>query len=426
MGTMTGKLFYSDIIGFNAYGRIELLTSQEIKGQGILWVHCISSLDQPDFLQAGDFVLFHVREGDTVERLIAKIADLEKYDLAGIMFIGTEVGLTAQEKANLAAWGNERSIPLLYSTNLTNVSAFCKKVCLHIIEQSSFKNVRDELIRELLVETDYDKPAIVNGLRQLGFNKQVTYCSAVIRISNQSRPLTPRERSVKLQEFLNTLYNLFDCFVCGSEFDDSLVVILPDIYQGKTIHQVLVDVVKAANEKETSVYYRCGIGPRWVNIDDFRKSTEVATKLARLPHRLSVRDIKTQVIFRVLCQFEHHEDLFELYLDVFGPLIEHDSEHGTDLMRCLKIYLENGQNLTLAAEEAFLHVNTFRSRIAQIEEILNVDLRGDRWNMFRYYFCFFVEDFLSANTNLLESYPVHSHLTHREHFGMRPMPPGQG
>jgi len=423
MGTMTGKLFYSDIVGFNAYGRIELLTSQEIKGQGILWVHCISSSSQSEFLQAGDFVLLHICKGDSIEHLSAKLADLEKYNLSGVLFIGTEVALTEQEREILAAQGNEKSLPLLYSANLANISAFCKKICLHIIEQSSFKNVRDELIKELLVEIDYDKQAIVNSLRQLGFNKQVTYCSVVILISDQSRPLTQRERSGKLQEFLNALYSYFDCFVCGSEFDDSLVVILPDTYQGKSIRPVLIDIVKAANESEPNVYYRCGIGPRWVNIDDFRKSTEVATKLARLPHRLSVRDIKTQVIFRVLCQFEHHDDLFELYLDVFGPLIEHDSEHGTDLMRCLKIYLENGQNLTLAAEEAFLHVNTFRSRIAQIEGILNVDLRGDRWNMFRYYFCFFVEDFLSANTNLLESYHVHSHLTHREHFGMRPTAP---
>lgn len=57
-----------------------------------------------------------------------------------------------------------------------------------------------------------------------------------------------------------------------------------------------------------------------------------------------------------------------------GPLLAHDAEHGTDLVRILSVYLASGRNKSAAADAAHLSRPSFYDRLHRVERVLGVDL----------------------------------------------------
>ena len=58
-------------------------------------------------------------------------------------------------------------------------------------------------------------------------------------------------------------------------------------------------------------------------------------------------------------------------------LLREDAENNTDLYYTLKVYLLNGNNVTLAAENLHIHRNTLVYRLKQIKECIEVDINDN-------------------------------------------------
>jgi DNA-binding PucR family transcriptional regulator len=59
---------------------------------------------------------------------------------------------------------------------------------------------------------------------------------------------------------------------------------------------------------------------------------------------------------------------------LLGPVLDYDSEHGSDLVGTLKVFLDCSGSWTAAAGKLHVHVNTLRYRVGRVEELLGVDL----------------------------------------------------
>lgn len=404
---------YSNVVGLNKYCNIELLTAVGIPAANISWVHCISLQTDTSFLQPGNFVVLNGLTPKDIPDIYAFILQMKSYSLSGILLSMYKFSLSESERTLLSQAGNAVRLPVLFSHNLLKAVDFCKDICQHIVHREQFCNIQEQIIYALLTQPSFDKQAIINMLFQLGYSNQASYVTAVFRVHSQNGHSlgTTAELSMLQDFYVSVCSFLTGCFTCGSFFNNYLVMILPESYMGTPLKDILMNLISKTVNKNSRHIIRGGCGSRWSNIDGFRKSFDIAIRLSRLPHRYSFLDVEDQIIFRVLCQFDNANELFAIYLHLFGPLLDYDKENHYDLMKCLKAYLENNQNLQASANQLYLHVNTYRNRIAKVEELLGCDFRSDRWCLFRYYFGFFVEDYLFANTNLLANYSSHSYLS---------------
>jgi purine catabolism regulator len=75
-------------------------------------------------------------------------------------------------------------------------------------------------------------------------------------------------------------------------------------------------------------------------------------------------------LFRVISPGESPASLERFCLDEIGPLIAHDRESGTELVKTLKVFLEYNRNSARAAKALHIHYNTMRYRLDRIKEIL--------------------------------------------------------
>ncbi len=59
---------------------------------------------------------------------------------------------------------------------------------------------------------------------------------------------------------------------------------------------------------------------------------------------------------------------------LLAPLLDYDQEHGTELVRTLRVFLDCSGSWTKAADAIFVHVNSLRYRIRRVEELTGRDL----------------------------------------------------
>ena len=60
------------------------------------------------------------------------------------------------------------------------------------------------------------------------------------------------------------------------------------------------------------------------------------------------------------------------------PLVVHDRERRSDLVRTLKVYFDAGSNASEAADRLFLHRNSMLYRLARVEKLTGLDLKDPR------------------------------------------------
>jgi hypothetical protein len=79
-------------------------------------------------------------------------------------------------------------------------------------------------------------------------------------------------------------------------------------------------------------------------------------------------------IYRLLCTIGDMQHLMGFARDVLGPLLDYDTEHHTELVHTLSVYLHQHGSHKQSARILHLHTNTVAYRIARIETITGLDL----------------------------------------------------
>lgn len=114
-------------------------------------------------------------------------------------------------------------------------------------------------------------------------------------------------------------------------------------------------------------------------VDDLGRSYEEAASTLALGRELSGSDFVLEHeelgVYRLLSRLPL-EELRRHRAEAIGPLLEYDREHNGALVHTLEVFLRCERNRVRAAEELFIHYNTLRYRLGQIEKLTG-GLSGD-------------------------------------------------
>ena len=77
---------------------------------------------------------------------------------------------------------------------------------------------------------------------------------------------------------------------------------------------------------------------------------------------------------RLLGELARSPDLAP-FRELVRPLVEHDRERRSDLVRTLRAYFTAGANASEAADRMFLHRNSMLYRLERIQKLTGLDLK---------------------------------------------------
>jgi DNA-binding PucR family transcriptional regulator len=78
--------------------------------------------------------------------------------------------------------------------------------------------------------------------------------------------------------------------------------------------------------------------------------------------------------YGLLLRSSAREELAEFATRTLRPLLDPGRANGAELLRTLRIYLEEDRVQRRAAARCFVHVNTIVYRVHRIQELLGIDL----------------------------------------------------
>lgn len=224
--------------------------------------------------------------------------------------------------------------------------------------------LRGDFISELLVSTRMQENSLNQRQAALGID---LCCPHRVVALGQKRNVGKRT--------LDRLHQVVSEKVQGaivSAYEGRVVMLWP-AKEEKLIKQNLAYVLQAVRPDKFSA----GIGGVCDSLGDYATSVREALFAEQIAqHRSSgerIVDIEETGLYRIFAQVTTVTDLRAAVIAAVGGLFEVDRKQGSDLVRTLRVYLENDRKLSHSSRELHLHPNTLRYRVEKISRILEID-----------------------------------------------------
>lgn len=109
-----------------------------------------------------------------------------------------------------------------------------------------------------------------------------------------------------------------------------------------------------------------------------------ATTAAKVLRQDSVRQVsffENLGVLALLAAGPQGVSLTQFAQDTLGPILQHDRQHGTDLVETLRVYLDVNCSQKDTAAKLFIHQKTVKYRLGTIEKLTSLDLHEHRDRM---------------------------------------------
>lgn len=220
--------------------------------------------------------------------------------------------------------------------------------------------LRGELLDDLLVAADRDLDVTRRRARRLGVDVDAGQLVLVASAPDVERAQLHTAAAGIVDRHGGLL----------GERDDTVVVLVPDT--GAADPRVLgARLSMSLGATVTVGAARAGSAPEIA--DAFREADRCRRTLFALGRAGEVATNADLGIFSLLLHHVDHGDLGRFVDDTLGPVIAYDEARGTELLRTLEAWFANGGNLTHAAADLHVHVNTLYQRCDRISSLLGTD-----------------------------------------------------
>ncbi|MFF0183346.1 helix-turn-helix domain-containing protein [Streptomyces sp. NPDC005244] len=224
--------------------------------------------------------------------------------------------------------------------------------------------VRGDLITDLLTAPDRDPAGLVARGRRLGFGLDRPHIVLVARTGGEARG---RLADAAVQY-------LFGGGGVSTEHEAAVVLLLPSdgTGPGEAARLAAAQLGQLIGAPVTVAGAGPAAGPR--AIADAHTEGVRCLRALRVLDRAGQGASVAELGFLGVLLGDHH-DVDGFVTAALGPLLDYDTQRGTQLVRTLRAYFDCGGSLTRAKEELHVHVNTVVQRLDRVQALLGPD-----WN----------------------------------------------
>lgn len=154
---------------------------------------------------------------------------------------------------------------------------------------------------------------------------------------------------------------------------------LPGSSPNERLNKVIDSLLALKEERKKSgslIDMRIGFGRtyhRWIEAANSYSEAKYVLKVQSFAWRKTNFYYEDIGIFRLMLNLENEAALEDFVADYLGPLIEYERTKGGDLLRTLKVYLDNDGSKQATSQELFIVRQTIYHRLEKIKELLGED-----------------------------------------------------
>ena len=270
----------------------------------------------------------------------------------------------------------EFDLPLIQLPVNTVFNKILNPILESILERKHMETeyrFRSSVIRDVLQGKSISKTQILSLSKYYGWDLDSTFIP-VVMLSDFEKDSDFYFRNLMDIARRNELHGTI-----VSESDDGIVLLFPKA----KIRDSIKEVLKAF----TTVYPKAtyGIGPTVTDMIDLPDAISKARQAITISKKVRMQDhiiaFDQLGIYRVLfdgfdqgVMEKNLENKKEFVQERLGSIIVYDQENNAELLETLKVFFAERENIKNAAKRLFVHYNTMRYRLSQIEKIANLSL----------------------------------------------------
>jgi len=241
------------------------------------------------------------------------------------------------------------------------------------------ERLRGEVTADLLAGTYPSEAAIAARAARLGLDLGAPHDVFVVDVAPDTADVPGDDRSRQVLSLVREVLTARAPRSLTSFHAGSIVVIAARPKRGERDQHQLATELQAClgsvlGPRSTTV----AIGGTCARADEYaavfaasRRALDLMLKLGRWGTVVGSRELGP---YGLLLQASGREDLERFARDSLAPIIEHDHDRGGELLRTLRVYLEEDRVQRRTAERCFIHVNTVVYRVNRIERLLGRSL----------------------------------------------------
>ena len=371
---------YDQFMGYPETKRFRIIGGQ--KGTDRL-IRGIVSIDIPDpwnFINEGDIVMTTGISDKNPETDIEKmIRNLDKNGGSGLAIaVGKYINDIPKGAIELA---DNLKFPLMVLPYSLKNSTIQNRVYRELFQMEQNVSSRERLMYDLVCNM-YD-PSFRDRIIQYGYNNHVKHTVLSINVWNMEKycashpECTETRLKQRIDDAFQREFNLKrKNYISTIQFNDVVALIeVRDILSWETLLlRSLNQVIREIREEADGLELTVGIGNPITDLKQFRSCTMEARKAARnlksCGRYYEARLYKNMGVYQLFYSVDTRQ-LVQIFKEILGPLL---NEGNAVLVDTLENYLDCDMVIADTAEKMFLHRNTIKNRIQQIEPLLNGDL----------------------------------------------------
>ncbi|MDW7650542.1 MAG: PucR family transcriptional regulator ligand-binding domain-containing protein [Bacillota bacterium] len=169
--------------------------------------------------------------------------------------------------------------------------------------------------------------------------------------------------------------------ICRLQSGTVIVLLLDERYLSRDAGVTLATRLKNEIEKTMDTFtLSAGLGRPYTELGELAKSYwegEKALKIAQKTQNAGgVFSFSDLGAFRLLLHSENEAELSAFYLDTVQKIVEDDRQNQGELLKTLKVYLDENRNIKEAASKLFIHRHTLKYRLNKIARLTGMNLEN--------------------------------------------------
>jgi DNA-binding PucR family transcriptional regulator len=209
-------------------------------------------------------------------------------------------------------------------------------------------------------------------LRAFGVDPGGTLAVVALAFSGSGAPTAPGLAEAVSEFFLA---DNSPAAVAGGTGD--VVAVVPWRRSDVDLHDLATRLARAVDERFPGRRTVVGIGGSAENAAGLKQPLVRSREACHVLRRRGSQAVATFAelgTHRLLLGLHDADTLRDFADVVLGPLREHDTQRGSELVRTVQAFLEHGGQWAATADALFVHVNTLRNRLAKVTELTGRDV----------------------------------------------------
>lgn len=353
--------------------RLTLIAGDAGLPSPVSWVHVLESPQLTGYLHGGELVL---STGVVLSDEDAEVDFIARLQEQGVVAVALDEGSCLDGIPQQAKrYCDDHGMPLFAIAKDASFESIVKPLCNYIVNDNAKEHLISAALKSAIFFPERHDLYLVQ-LSELHFQTEWRYAVCVIKLLEVTGD--PFVRSESIADSLRSYLHRQVSVSAVVESDQEILAVIHCDDEGE-LHTVAGNAKAfVGRQLRNGEKMAIGVGKLTKSLRCLYKSYHQAEAIMRIQTKQSMLDAgyiySDMGAYRLLLGIEDSDIVADYLNQVLGPLIDYDTQKGSDFTKVLRVYLFNNGSVQETASQLYVHRNTVNYRINRASEILGMDL----------------------------------------------------